>query len=53
MDGKLFVTIVINNITCPFTVLLNVLVLMAVKRKPALQSKTNILLACLARFPTL
>ncbi|XP_078377708.1 melanocortin receptor 4-like [Oculina patagonica] len=41
-------TIVINGISCPFTVLLNVLVIMAVKRRPRLQSNTNILLACLA-----
>ena len=42
------VTILINSISCPFTVLLNVLVIMAVKRRPRLQSNTNILLACLA-----
>ncbi len=41
-------TIVINGISCPLTVLLNVLVIMAVKRRPRLQSNTNILLACLA-----
>ena len=40
--------IIINSITCPFTVLLNVLVIMAVKTRPRLQSKANILLACLA-----
>ena len=37
-----------NVTTCPLTVLLNVLVIMAVKRRPRLQSNTNILLACLA-----
>ena len=42
------VTIIINSITCPFTVLLNVLVTMAVKRRPRLQTNANILLACLA-----
>ena len=42
------ITTIINCITCPFTVLLNVLVIMAVKRRPRLQSYTNILLACLA-----
>ncbi|XP_078378016.1 histamine H2 receptor-like [Oculina patagonica] len=42
------ITIVINSITCSLTVLLNVLVIMAVKRRPRLQSNTNILLACLA-----
>ncbi|XP_078361458.1 histamine H2 receptor-like [Oculina patagonica] len=42
------ITIIINSITCPLTVLLNVLVIMAVKRRPRLQSYANILLACLA-----
>ena len=41
-------TIIINSITCPFTVLLNVLVIMATKRRPRLQGNANILLACLA-----
>ena len=40
--------IIVNSITCPFTVLLNVLVIMAVNGRPRLQSKANILLACLA-----
>ena len=40
--------IIVNSITCPFTVVLNLLVIMAVKSRPRLQSKTNILLACLA-----
>ena len=40
--------IIINSIACPFTVLLNVLVIMAVKKRPSLQSNSNILLACLA-----
>jgi len=42
------ITIIINGITCPFTVLFNVLVIMAVKRRRRLQSNANILLACLA-----
>ena len=42
------ITIIINCITCPFTVLLNVLVIMAVKRRTRLQTNANILLACLA-----
>ena len=42
------IAIILNSITCPFTVALNVLVIMAVKRRPRLQSYTNILLACLA-----
>ena len=41
-------TIIINIITSPLTVLFNVLVIMAVKRRPRLQSYPNILLACLA-----
>ena len=41
-------TIILNGIACPFTVLLNLLVIMAVKKRPNLQSNTNILLACLA-----
>ena len=40
--------IIINGIACPFTVLLNLLVILVVKRRPSLQSNTNILLACLA-----
>ena len=40
--------VIVNSITCPFTVSLNVLVIMAVNRRPRLQSNTNILLACLA-----
>ena len=42
------ITIIINGITCPFTFLLNVLVIIAVKRRPRLQTNANILLACLA-----
>ena len=41
-------TLIFNSITCPFTVLLNILVVMAVKRRPRLQNKANIMLACLA-----
>jgi len=47
-EVSLVITIIVNSITCPFTVLLNVLVIMAVKRRPRLQSNANILLACLA-----
>ncbi|XP_078349897.1 adenosine receptor A2a-like [Oculina patagonica] len=42
------INVIINSNACPFTVLLNVLVIMAVKRRLRLQSNTNILLACLA-----
>ena len=44
----LVMTIVINSVTSPFTVLLNLLVIMAVKRRASLQSNANFLLACLA-----
>ena len=47
------ITMVINSITYPFTVLLNVLVIMAVKRRPRLQTNANILLACLAATDSL
>lgn len=40
--------IIINSIGCVCTTTLNVLVIVAVKRIPRLQSNTNILLACLA-----
>ena len=42
------ITIIINVITSPLTVLLNVLVIMAVIKRRRLQSYPNILLACLA-----
>ena len=48
LEVSYIITIIINNIACPFTVLLNVLVIMAVKRRPRLQTNSNILLACLA-----
>ena len=42
--------IFISSITCPFTVLLNVLVILAVKNRPRLRNKPILLslLACLA-----
>ena len=40
--------ILLNILSCPVTILMNVLVIMAVKTRPRLQSKYNILLACLA-----
>ena len=48
VEVSYIITIIFNGITCPFTVVLNVLVIMAVKKRPRLQSYTNILLACLA-----
>ena len=44
----LIINIILNIITYPFTVLLNALVIIAVKTRPTLQSNANILLACLA-----
>ena len=38
----------VNAITCPFIILLNALVIMAVKTKRQLRTKSNIILACLA-----
>ena len=42
------IIIIINSIACPFTVLLKVLVIMAVKTRQRLRTNSNILLACLA-----
>ena len=47
-DISIITLIIINGITCPFTFVLNALVIMAVKKRRSLQSNTNILLACLA-----
>ena len=44
----LIIQIIISTTTCPFTILLNSFVILAVKKTPRLQSKANILLACLA-----
>ena len=45
---SLISTVIVNGISCPLIVTLNVLVIMAVKTRPRLQTNTNILLACLA-----
>ena len=42
------IIIIINTITCPFIVLLNLLVIKAIKSTPRLRTNSNILLACLA-----
>lgn len=42
------IALIVNTIACPSTVLLNLLVIAAVKRRPRLQNNANILLACLA-----
>ena len=44
----MIIQIIITATACPFTILLNILVILAVKKTPRLQSKANILLACLA-----
>ena len=38
----------INSFICPLTVLLNVLVIIAIKKRARLQSNANVMLACLA-----
>lgn len=48
LEVSYIITIILNGIACPFTVLMNMLVILAVKRRPTLQSNANILLACLA-----
>ena len=52
-EASYVATIIINSIACPFTVFLNVLVIKAVKARRRLQTKTKILLACLAAVDTL
>ena len=44
----LIIQIILTTATFPFTILLNILVILAVKKTRRLQSKPNILLACLA-----
>ena len=46
--GFFIAAAVFNLIVCPFTILLNALVIIAVKTKRRLQTHPNILLACLA-----
>ena len=40
--------IAVNTISCPFVILLNILVMVAVKTKRQLRTKSNVSLACLA-----
>ena len=42
------IRIVVNALTCPFVIVLNILVMVAVKTKPQLRTKSNIALACLS-----
>ena len=46
--GFLFTVIIVNSLSFPFTIFLNAMVLIAVIRKPRLQTNPNILLACLS-----
>jgi len=46
--GLLVAAAVVNLAACPFTILLNALIMVAVKTKRRLQTHPNILLACLA-----
>jgi len=46
--GFLTAAAVFSLVTCPFTILLNALVIIAVKTKRRLQTHSNMLLACLA-----
>ena len=47
-EAKVPLGIIINSIACPFIVVLNVQVIMAVKTRPRLRTNSNILLTCLA-----
>lgn len=46
--GTFVLKTIMNVFTCPFTILLNILVMIAVKTKRQLRTKSNIALACLA-----
>ena len=47
--GAVFIfRIVVNAISCPFVILLNILVIVAVKNNRRLRTKSNVSLACLA-----
>ncbi|XP_022787619.1 glucose-dependent insulinotropic receptor-like [Stylophora pistillata] len=48
LEVSYIISIIFNSIACPFTVLLNVRVIMAVKARSRLRTNSNILLACLA-----
>ena len=48
LEVSYIITIIINSVSCPFTVLLNVLIIKAVMTSPRLRINCNFLLACLA-----
>lgn len=53
LEVSYIITIIINSVSCPFTVLLNVLIIKAVMTSPRLRINCNFLLACLAVTDTL
>ena len=48
LRGVFIARIAVNSLTCPLIVMLNILVMVAVKTKRQLRTKSNIVLACLA-----
>ena len=48
LSAVLIARVVVNALTCPLITVLNILLLVAVKTKPQLRTKSNIALACLA-----
>ena len=48
LGAVLVVRIVVNALNCPFIIVLNTLLVVAIKTKPQLRTKSNIALACLA-----
>ena len=53
VEASDIIILIVNSISCPVTVVLNLMVIMAVKRRRRLQTNSNILLACLAATDTL
>ena len=48
LQGVFTIRLVVNALTCPLIILLNILVMVAVKTKRQLRTKSNVALACLA-----
>ena len=48
LQAAFIVRIIVNSISCPLIILLNILVMVAVKTKRQLRTKSNVALACLA-----
>ncbi|XP_078352370.1 histamine H2 receptor-like [Oculina patagonica] len=53
VSAALVSTAVINSVTFPFTIVLNLLVMIAVKTKPRLRTMSNVVVACLAATDTM